>query len=405
MQRDDSWQETVDGPTKMRTDAKFHPRPQEPLTIPIQADNGHEQSRLAAQLSTEIFARVPTILDNYESRLLAAESPLIADPKTWRECRAYARSIVWACAKSVQAPESLRKDNGDRDMVSRIGTAPVSRSLHPLESLRADTILTDVLLHELEALMTGRPELTPLVIRAVRMANASVAEGVERAADSYDSFLDHRIKRVQDDNCRRLGREIHDHIGNSISLALRQLELYEAAYTEDIAHAYKRVIQARDTLTEALANTRQVVSELRLFNPLSSIREALETFMDASGVPDGTILLAVEGDENRIPGHARSELFTVIREGLRNVLKHSHASQVVIRIRIEATGLSAVVEDNGTGFDVVATTAGHAHGLDSMAERIGMLDGSVTIISTPGRGTSISLWIPLTPGRRCDPRP
>ncbi|MGH7264633.1 MAG: sensor histidine kinase, partial [Candidatus Rokuibacteriota bacterium] len=116
----------------------------------------------------------------------------------------------------------------------------------------------------------------------------------------------------------------------------------------------------------------------------------------------GGITIAVEGpslDVSRLPPAVETALYRIVQEALANAVTHGKPNTVHVVIRREAGRVQAIVADDGRGFDVEAALKAHGAwtrlGLHGMRERAGLLNGSVTIESTPGEGTTVYIDIPL----------
>ena len=107
--------------------------------------------------------------------------------------------------------------------------------------------------------------------------------------------------------------------------------------------------------------------------------------------------LRVEGDEERVPGYVRGQIFLVLREAVRNAVSHSGCGSISVGLDIGPEGVVGRVEDDGHGFDASAANGGV--GLRSMRERATLLDGDLGLRSEPGRGTRVEVSVPLA-GRR-----
>lgn len=103
----------------------------------------------------------------------------------------------------------------------------------------------------------------------------------------------------------------------------------------------------------------------------------------------------VRGDTKQVPPNLSEELYLILREATRNALSHAHATEIRVSIDISERCVIAAVTDNGRGFISATRSAPHGGGLPSMAERVELLCGSFDLTSTPGRGTSVCLRLPL----------
>lgn len=220
--------------------------------------------------------------------------------------------------------------------------------------------------------------------------------GVAEPAEAAGRDLRDRIRAVQEAERRRSSREIHDRIGNRISLAIRHLDLYEIYRDRDPEAAATKIAGIRSVLEDLLESTRRLMSDLRLETPVRRPGLALRRFVTVVD-PSVAVDVTVHGDEELIPTEHRDELFVVLREALRNVFAHARASSATVAITVAADRVTAVVEDDGAGFDPEGgqSRSGRRSGLDSMRERIELLGGSWTIASRPARGTRVEIAIPI----------
>jgi signal transduction histidine kinase len=117
--------------------------------------------------------------------------------------------------------------------------------------------------------------------------------------------------------------------------------------------------------------------------------------------------LSVAGDESSIPPHAAEQAYLVMREAVRNAVEHSECGRIGISLEIEDAELRGRVEDDGSGFDARDElgegrngdrgdeASAEGVGLRSMRERMELLGGRLDISSEPGRGTAVTLRVPL----------
>ena len=143
---------------------------------------------------------------------------------------------------------------------------------------------------------------------------------------------------------------------------------------------------------------RQLIHELR---PLTldqlGLAKAVEQQVSQFDQETGNKASYTTSGDVALNSFAEVTVFRVVQECLTNVQKHSNATQVDVRIQVTDTGIEAMVKDNGKGFDpsgVAAESAGKSMGLLSMRERSELLGGSLSVHSSPDRGSEIILFIP-----------
>jgi len=232
------------------------------------------------------------------------------------------------------------------------------------------------------------------------------AENLERAAERQYSEVEQtkrelqrlsaRLLEVEEDGRRKLSRELHDEIGQT--LALLQIEISHAAATP--AESRERLERARALAERSVQSVRDMSVLLRpaLLDDLGlvpALQFLLEDFLRRSGM---ACEFTEQDVEDQLPDSVKTCVYRVVQEALHNCEKHSGASKVRVSVRQFPNWLAAEVEDDGRGFRaggnrIPPRDAGL--GLLGMRERAGIAGGALTIDSAPGAGTRIALRIPL----------
>ncbi len=196
---------------------------------------------------------------------------------------------------------------------------------------------------------------------------------------------------------QRLARELHD----SVSQALYGIGLgartARTLLDRDPDQA-KESIEFCLSLAEAgLAEMRALIFELR--------PESLEVEGLVAALTKQTAALAARysiqvktsfGEEPQVSLPVKESIYRIAQEAFNNIVKHSHASRVEVRLSQEQDNVILAVSDNGTGFDITSDYPGHL-GLNSMRERAEGVNGKLTVQSEKGKGTQVHLRIPLAP--------
>jgi signal transduction histidine kinase len=340
-----------------------------------------------------LSTRVPELMERYRARLVEIGSPLARDAVNWEQCAAQARRILDDCVRAAAA------EGTDADRVTEApgaGARTHRQNTHPIHAIRAGTILSDVALGVIAdcGALAGMPQ--PALFDAVRALQRGIAQRLEFGSISYDTLLLQWVRDGHEQNRRQLARGIHDHIGNSISLALRQIELCELEYERAGAGpGVLHVRLAKEAIRDSIICSRELVGELRRSDVSGSLDIALRGFAESLGPMQPQLKLWVHGDDGSMPGILAEELFVMVRECLRNAYTHAGAANVVVRIDISPCEVHAEIVDDGRGFDVSAT-AGHGYGLLVLRERAELVGGTVCVESTPGEGTRVAIRIPMT---------
>jgi len=207
-----------------------------------------------------------------------------------------------------------------------------------------------------------------------------------------------RLATAQEDERRRIARELHDQIGQylaALGLGLKALET--AAPEASSADQQLRHLRGLTDLigTEvhnlALEIRPTALDDLGLSAALSTYAEEWAT---RSGVKVDFQNAGVDGE--RLPPAVETAVYRVVQEAMTNVLRHARASHVSLVLQRTSQGVVAVVEDDGRGFDPAAAsqTSGRL-GLLGMRERVELVEGHLTVESAPGGGTTVIARIPL----------
>ncbi|WP_371616936.1 sensor histidine kinase [Streptomyces sp. NBC_00454] len=364
-------------------------------------EEGAERSALSV-LSGDFIARIPETVEHYRSRLIAERNPLAVDPASWRSCRQQAEWILADCAHSLQTGR-VQVNQVVATSISRLAAHRVSRGIHPVFSTRAASALFETTLDVLAAVIGESPH----GLKALQLGTASLRRGLdarlEAGAIGYDAYLFGRIRETNAAARTRLARDVHDRLGNGVSLAMRQLEVHLFAPGCDCdceqAHRPERpLLLAKKALAETLVDARDLITELRRSEGSGqSLEIALIGFARSLRMDEPAVRVQVRGSEGKAASEIVDELFLVLRECLRNVFTHAQAKNVSVDVHISDREIRAEVVDDGVGFDPDATgRARSCNGLASMRERVRSVGGGLVLTAAPGAGTRVSMTVPLT---------
>jgi signal transduction histidine kinase len=202
-----------------------------------------------------------------------------------------------------------------------------------------------------------------------------------------------RVVDAQELERRRLARELHDQTGQELTSVIFGLKAVEEA--PDEASRAAAVEQVRAQVLETLQDVRRLAVELRPkalddYGLVAAIERLVQTFAEQVGI-------RVEFEPNlpggRLATEVETALYRMVQEALTNIAKHAQAGEVSIVLTRSADTVSAIVEDDGRGFDTREAREGM--GLDGMRERLGLLDGKLKIESGPGKGTTLVAEVPV----------
>lgn len=208
------------------------------------------------------------------------------------------------------------------------------------------------------------------------------------------------VWKVQEEEQRRLARELHDGLGQTLTALTHQLErlrekLDGAVAPELAARLGDSVDMARLALNETREMSRllrpPVLDDLGLAPALTWFARTLE---QRTGLK---VELALEGLDERLDTDVETLVFRLIQEALTNVLRHAGVDRVQVSVRRAGESLELRVADAGRGFDPRAVLGGGAagSGLRGMRDRLELFGGRLDLSSAPGQGTRISAVVPL----------
>ncbi len=227
----------------------------------------------------------------------------------------------------------------------------------------------------------------------VTLLAAQAAVAIENAGSVQRDAL-RRAVRAQEAERRRLARELHDETGQALTSMLLGLSAVERAETGEAAHA--AVGDLRKLVVETLQSVRRLATELRPaalddFGLEPALRRLGQTVSET-----GSLDVQVEArlGLGRLPAEVETAVYRIVQEALTNAVKHAAAERVSVVVTRTSERVSVVIEDDGAGFDSSAGP-GEGLGLLGMRERVVLLDGSLTIDSQPGSGTTLVLEVPL----------
>jgi signal transduction histidine kinase len=215
-----------------------------------------------------------------------------------------------------------------------------------------------------------------------------------RAETRVKSLLE-RLVTVQEEERRRLSRELHDELGQQLTALRLTLSMLRQVAGND---ATRDQLEIADGIATRLDHD---VDHLAWALRPASLDEfglvpALDTFIrqwsDYHRIPaelDATDITP------RLPGDVENHLYRVVQEALNNVVKHAHATHAIVTLHQSGRGLQLSIHDNGHGFDTIEMRSPAGIGLLGMRERVALLGGDIEVDSRVGRGTTITVVMPI----------
>ena len=306
--------------------------------------------------------------------------------------------LAWGVGRSVRVPldqltaHAQRLARGDLSQpVPVTGEDEIGRLGDAFERMR------QALAQSMQALAENNLQLEARV--ADRTAALGLANAALESRDRQRARLLRQVITAQEDERRRLARELHDDTCQALAALSLRLDMALAATPDDAINP--EYIEARLIAGRTLDDVHRLIHDLRpsALDELGLVA-ALQRVIDRHLVPLG-VTARLEADEwpARLPHALETTLFRAAQEAIVNVARHGHAEHVLVQCRAETNRLVIEIEDDGCGFELASvsvTGADDARGLGllGMRERMASIDGTVSIESAPDRGTRIVLEAP-----------
>ncbi len=235
---------------------------------------------------------------------------------------------------------------------------------------------------------------TALALQAALIAALLLQRARRRRAEREMQHLGGRILTAQEDERRRLAREMHDDVTQRLAaLAIDAAQVQSSAGGSAVGNALDAIRQRLVKLSEdvhalsyrlhpSMIEDLGLVAALRAECNRVGRQEPIRVDFESTGIP------------RVVPPSTAICLFRVAQEALRNVVRHANASNVEVSLQTKEGGIALAVRDDGTGFSA-AERARASLGLVSMRERVRLVGGELDIVSRPDHGTSVVAWVPL----------
>lgn len=360
-----------------------------------------EFRRLAARhLESRLSAGKDEIICRFQEALHGACSPLVSTEALWQEAKIHARLVLEECCASLRgdAEQAALGANVALSLSVGLSTRGILQTVHPADTLRSSGLLFQIILQYVVTAAADLPaeQSSECLGRAVSALNHSLSTCLQVSAAGYDAYLLNKVEENGSAHRMRLGRDLHDHLGNSLAMAHRYLDLHEQAVEgEQPAEQRERFLKhVRGALDEAADYTRGLISDLRADTGRQRLARTLQEYGEQHQSPGVELHVEVNGDESWLPGHHAEELFLILREFLRNSLRHARPNSVALKVDVAPHRVDCFAHDDGDGF-VPSAVTGRGTGLQAMRERALALGGNFALTSTPGVGTGMRMSLPL----------
>jgi signal transduction histidine kinase len=306
--------------------------------------------------------------------------------------------FAWGAGQSVRRPlatlTAAAERIADGDLSQPVPAVPadeVGRLARAFERMRRS------LADSLASIAAANTVLEQRVER--RTAALALANEELRRREQTRLQLLRKVISAQEDERKRIARELHDETGQTLTALTLRLELAQAAAIG--TKAEQPVAAARALARQSLEELHRLMHDLRpsVLDDLG-LAAALHWFAEHRLAPHGINVRFEVGElPERLPPELETALFRAAQEALTNVDRHAKAERVLVQIGTQDARIVVEIEDDGEGFDPAAMTPrpGDARGLGllGMRERVELFGGSVTFDASPGSGTRVVIEVPL----------
>jgi signal transduction histidine kinase len=336
------------------------------------------------------------ILGEYVRRLREADSPLLDNTQAREQLLRQAESVLDDLAVGHfggAAEPGPALGGGPRLLTADVGAARAMQGIHPTASLNAAIILFEAALPVLARQFAGDG---PQALAACVALNRAIMQRVALAAVPYVALLISKLRTSNLGERQRVARELHDRAAHGVGVGLNNLELYRLYTQSDPERARSKLDAADKVLREALDTIRALSADLRQAVGERSLEEVVRAYLRDNVPVSAHAELVTAGDSKLLPPEIAEELYLILREAMRNALLHSRTTELTVRMDVQPKSAWGSVSDNGCGFDMPdALKSPSSGGLMSMAERAEFLGGVLDVSTAPGRGTTVTVIIPL----------
>jgi signal transduction histidine kinase len=230
--------------------------------------------------------------------------------------------------------------------------------------------------------------------------NRALSDHLYMQSKQRGELLKHLIT-AQEDERKRVARELHDDLGQALGALALQTEAIEQLIDSDTEGAINQLNLTRDLITDTTDRMYELILALRPstlddLGLVAALQSHAERFLSGSGI---TFEINAAGLNSRLEPEMETALYRIYQEALNNVRRHSGAKRVSITMTMQDGFLKSEIQDDGRGFDLRRLDSDedspHGLGLLGIKERVSQLGGNVEIITIPGNGTLIRLRFPI----------
>ena len=250
-------------------------------------------------------------------------------------------------------------------------------------------------------LKTRLARLGPAVQRALRETadrreRQSAEDKLRRSLDQLRALTSY-LQYVREEERTRIAREVHDELGQALTGLKLDMSWLAARLARNARPVQEKVKTMVDHIDETIQTVRRIATELRpgILDSLGLVA-ALEwqanEFQSRTGIPCHVVAMV---DDSQLQQQFATVFFRIYQETLTNIIRHAKATQVEVRLAEVDGALVLTVKDNGRGISEEEIANTRSIGLVGMRERAMLIGGEITLQGEPGKGTMMTLRVPL----------
>lgn len=216
---------------------------------------------------------------------------------------------------------------------------------------------------------------------------------IENLINTHENNLLKSQLQVQEQTFQNISREIHDNVGQKLTLAKLRLNTIE---TKNEAYIKTEITEIVQILSQAIDDLRDISRSMNsdLIATIGLVKTLENEISQLNRIFDYNFRMSVTGDMVYLDAEKELILFRIVQESLNNIIKHAEATQIFLDIHYTKFQVEIRIVDNGIGFD--KSKISDSNGLSNIRMRAKMLNGVAEIEPVTGKGTTVTIKIPLS---------
>ena len=261
----------------------------------------------------------------------------------------------------------------------------------------------EIRLVRLQKTLQGAERLAMRIGSVLGYLSSQISDAVaQMAMATKNEFIGVQIIKAQEEERYRVSREIHDGPAQDMANLIYQASITERLIDVDPDEAKQSIQELKQQVRSCLKDIRQIIFDMRPMSLddlgfVAALQQLLLKLKDR-GILEAS--LQIDGQEREVPKHVGVVLFRILQEALNNVSRHSGTNKARVRLLFTEAAFSAIVVDDGQGFDMEQAekerAEGEGHfGMVGMKERASIIGAELSIVSSKGKGTRVHLRLPF----------